>query len=455
MKKSSAFVFTSGPVFSPLVRFALPVLGAQFLQAMYGGIDLLIVGQFSATADVSGVSTGSMIMHSLTMVIIALSMGITILTAQKIGEGDTKAAGQAVGTGITLFALIGVLWTVCMILFAEPITRIMQAPEEAFAQTAGYVRICGGGALFITAYNLLGSIFRGTGDSKMPLITVAIAAALNIAGDLFFVAKMNMGAAGAAWATIISQAVSVIISFAIIRHRPLPFAVRKSFLVPAGRTVVRILKLGCPLALQDFLVGISFLVIMAIVNSLGVVKSAGVGVAEKVCAFIMLLPSSFSQSVSTFVAQNFGAGKIARARKSLFYGIAASLSLGIFVAYFAFFHGNALSALFSKDPLVVAESHSYLRAYAIDTILTSFLFCFIGFFNGCGKTFFSMAQGIAGAFLVRIPFSFIAARTIADPTLFQIGLATPCSTVFQILLCVIAFARYGFAKKADGSPPRA
>lgn len=439
MKNINSLNFTQGPVYRPLVKFALPVLGALFLQALYGGIDLLIVGQFSSTADVSGVATGSMIMHTLTMVIVGLSMGITILTAQKIGEGNHHMAGKTIGNGITIFTAIGIFWTIAMLFLSEEIAGIMRAPEEAFTQTADYIGICGTGALFITAFNVLGSIFRGIGDSKMPLITVAISAFCNVLGDLFFVCVLKMGAAGAAWATVISQGISVAISLAIIRKRKMPFSVRKSDLKIHVHTAFHIFKLGFPLALQDLLVGISFLVIMGLVNSLGVEKSAGIGVAERVCGFIMLFPAAFSQSVSTFVAQNFGAGKMNRANRGLFYGIATSLAVGFIIGSLGFFRGDVLSSIFSRDPSVIVQSHSYLKAYAIDTLFTSFLFCFGGYFNGIGRTFFTMVQGIAGAFCVRIPVSILVVKFVPDCSLFQIGLATPASTVVQIALCVMAF----------------
>lgn len=442
MKRETALNFTEGPVFAPLLKFALPVLGAQFLQALYGGVDLLIVGQFASTADVSGVATGSQIMQTLTNVIVGLSMGVTILTAQKIGERDKEGAGCTVGCGIVFFLVIGVVWTLLMIALAAPITCLMRAPPEAFQQTLDYVRICGSGAVFITAYNLLGSIFRGMGDSRIPLITVAFSAAFNVAGDLFFVRVLGMGAAGAAWATIISQGMSVVFSLAIIRHRTLPFTIKRSSLRLKGSLVGGILKMGAPLALQDLLVGISFLVIIGIVNSLGVVKSAGLGVAEKVCSFIMLAPSSFSQSVSTFVAQNYGAHKMERARRALLYGILTSVSVGIFIGAFAFFRGDILTSIFSTDPDVIREGHDYLKAYAFDTVFTSFMFCFVGYFNGTGRTLFTMIQGIAGAFGVRIPVSYFVAHILHDTSLFHIGLATPSSTLMQIILCLIAFPYY-------------
>lgn len=429
---------TEGTILSSLARFAVPVLFTLFLQALYGGVDLLVVGQFAQTADVSGVATGSMLIQTMTMIVTGLAMGITILVAEKTGRGEPEAVGKAIGSGICLFGVFAVAMTLLMVGGAEFIAQIMHAPESAFDQTTGYLRICGAGSIFIVAYNVLGSIFRGIGDSKTPLITVTIACVINILGDLLLVAVFHMGAEGAALATVAAQAVSVLISLAMIRKKALPFHFTRQYLRFDRKIIGTELRLGTPVALQELLVGISFLVIQMIVNSFGVVSSAGVGVAEKVCVFIMLVPSAYMQSMSAFVAQNMGAQNPERAKKALGYGIATSFAVGLAMGYLAFFHGDILSLAFSRDGAVIAASHSYLKAYAIDCMLTPFLFCFMGYYNGCEKTLFVMMQGIVGAFLVRIPAAYFISH-MAGATLFQIGLSTPASTVVQIALCLGMF----------------
>ncbi len=430
--------FTEGKILSPLVQFALPVLFAIFLQTMYGAVDMLVVGQFGSAADVSAVSTGSWMMQTITSAITGLAMGVTILLGQKIGEGKTGEAGDVIGAGICLFAAVAIGVTVLTEVFAVPFAQVMQAPTEAFDSTVEYVRICAGGSVFIVAYNVFGSIFRGMGNSKLPLIAVAIACVINILGDLLLVGVFRMAAAGAAIATVAAQAVSVVLSLMILRRQQLPFAFDRSKLRFRGNLIGRIVRLGAPIALQDVLVSISFLAITAIVNGLGVVISAGVGVAEKLCGFIMLVPSAYMQSISAFVAQNIGAKKPKRAQKALLYGILTSLAVGVLLGYFSFFHGDLMAGLFAKEADVIAVAAEYLKAYAIDCIFVSFLFCFIGYFNGCGSTTFVMIQGIAGSFGVRIPVSYLMSKRI-PLSLFGIGLATPCSTVVQITLCGIWF----------------
>ena len=365
--------FTEGKILQPLILFAMPVLFALFLQAMYGAVDLLVVGKFASSADVSAVSTGSQIMMTLTNLISCFAMGTTVLLGQLIGCGKKEEGGKAVGTAMVMFAGIALVMTVLLVCFAPQISSIMHAPKEAFDKTAAYVRICGCGMIVIVAYNLIGCIFRGIGDSKMPLFTVAIACVCNIAGDLVLCAGFHMGTTGAACATVFAQVVSVVVSFGFIRKKQLPFVFKKENVRIHKDLLKKMAGLGAPIALQDLLVSISFLIILAIVNSMGVTASAGVGVAEKVCAFIMLISSAFMQSISAFVAQNYGAGRMDRAKKALY--------------------------------------------------------------NGIGQTKFVMLQGIAGAFGVRVPVSYLMSIR-PDTSLFKIGLATPMSSVVQLLLCL-------------------
>ncbi|MCR5498937.1 MAG: MATE family efflux transporter [Acetatifactor sp.] len=426
--------FTQGRILLPLMRFALPVMFAMFLQAMYGAVDLFVVGKFATPEDVSAVSTGSMIMMTLANIMTSMAMGTTIYFGQQIGMGKTKKGGEIIGASIALFAMLGLMMSLLIPIFSTGIANIMQAPADAFDKTVAYCRICGGGMIAIVAYNLIGAIFRGMGDSKTPLMAVGIACVANIVGDLVLIAGFGLGASGAAIATVGAQVISVLCSVLIVSRRKLGFEFRRSMIRFNKEIIGHVLRLGIPIALQDFLVGISFLVIQAIVNTLGVTASAGVGVSEKVCGFIMLVPAAFMQSISAFVAQNVGAGKMDRAYKALRGAIMVSFVFGISMFAVGFFKGSILTGLFAKDQSVILAGAEYLKSYAIDCLFTCFLFCFIGFYNGCGNTSFVMVQGIIGAFAVRIPVCFLMSKW--EPvTLFHIGLATPCSTVAQILLC--------------------
>lgn len=438
MKTNASQNLTQGNILHSLISFVFPVLLALFLQAMYGAADLIIVGQFAGTSQQSGVASGSQILNMVTMVITGLTMGVTVYVGNAIGAGKKELAGKGIGSGIALFTVVAFIFTMILVSCSDMLALSMHAPQEAFIPTSSYVRICGIGTIFIVAYNVLGAIFRGMGDSQTPLITVAIACVINIAGDLILVAGFGMGAAGAAIATVTAQGVSVAYSLYLIRSRSLPFAFSRSYIRFYRNPVLKILLVGVPIALQELLVQFSFLFIQAVVNGMGVVASAAAGVAEKVCVFLMLVSSAYMQSIAAFVAQNNGAGRLDRSRQALLYGIKTAFLAGVAMSAAAYFGGSALSSIFSSEPLVIANAHDYLKAYAIDCLLTAVLFCFIGYFNGCGKTLFVMAQGIIGAFFIRIPAVYLISQ-VNGVTLFHIGLGTPISSLVQIILCLFAY----------------
>lgn len=438
--------FTKGKIMKSLILFAGPVLFAMFLQALYSAADLLIVGKFATKADVSGVAIGSQLMTTLTNMIVSFATGATIYLGQKIGEKKAHEGGIIIGNAILFFGLIGLLMSLSLPLLSGPLAHLLKAPAQSFTQTKHYIMICGGGAMMIVAYNVLGAIFRGIGDSTTPLITVAIAALINVFGDLLLVDYVHMGAAGAAIATVSSQTISVIISLVMIKGRTLPFTMSKQDIRFKRNVTKQIIIFGLPIALQDFLVSLSFLVLLAIVNTLGVTASAGVGVAEKVCAFLMLVPSAFMQSMSSFVAQNKGAGKVDRAIKGVNIAIGFSSLIGLVMFVFAFFHGDMLGSIFSSDQSVIAACAQYLKAYGIDCLLTCFLFCLVGFFNGMGHTTFVMIQGLMSAFLIRIPVAYI--MSMMTGKLFFIGLAIPASTIVQIIICLLYLRKRKFTASA-------
>lgn len=444
---------TEGKILGPLINFMLPVLGALLLQTLYGAVDLLVVGQFGgehADVLVSAVSTGAHLMHTATHVVSGLAMGLTITIGRCVGAGKPKEAGDIIGSGCWLFGGVTVVMIALMMGFSPALARVMNAPEPAFEDTVKYLLICSGGMLFIVAYNLLGSIFRGGGDSKLPLITVAISCSVNVAADLLLVAVFHMGAVGAAIATVFAQALSVVLSLVIARRRKLPFILTKSSFRPQKKLILETVRLGIPISLQDLLVNSSFLIIVAIVNNMGVTASAGVGVADKICGIIMLITMAFMQAMSAFVAQNMGAGKPERAKKALLYGICTSLAVGILVGLFTFFRGDWLSMVFARDSEIIAASWEYLKAYAIDCFFTSILFCMTGFFNGLGKTTFVMAQALVGAFFVRVPVALLMSREV-PPSLFHLGLSTPASSCIQVVMCVIYFAILKKRGEIDGT----
>lgn len=427
--------FTQGSILKKLSLFMLPVLGALILQAAYGAVDLLVVGRFGSTAGLSAVSTGSQILNLVTFVVTQLAMGVTVLIARYLGEKRPEQIGAVLGGAAVVFTILSVGIFILLVGFARPISVLMQAPEEAVGLTASYVRICGGGIFFIVAYNLLSAIFRGLGDSRSPLLFVLVACLVNIAGDLVLVAGFDMDAAGAAIATVLAQAVSVVLAVALLVRKKLPFAItRADFrLNPQCR---KFLSIGLPLALQEFLTQLSFLALCAFVNRLGLTASSGYGVASKIVNFAMLIPSALMQSMASFVAQNVGAGNQKRARQSMLTGIGVGLVFGCAVFALVMLKGDVLAGIFSPDAEVVQKGFEYLKGFAPETILTAILFSMLGYFNGNNnKTLWVMAQGLIQTLLVRLPFAYVMSIQ-PNASLTKIGLAAPVSTLVGVLLNV-------------------
>ena len=434
---SSKSDFTQGSILGKLLPFMLPILGALVLQAAYGAVDLLVVGRFGTTSGLSAVSTGSQVLNLVTFVITQFAMGITVLIARYIGEKKPQYIGALIGGATIIFAIVSAVLFVVMIGFAQPIAVLMQAPQEAVELTSSYVRICGGGIFFIVAYNLLAAIFRGLGDSKSPLLFVAVACVVNIAGDLILVAGLHLDAAGAAIATVTAQAVSVVFALFLLVKRELPFKItRQDF--KNNTPCISALKVGLPLAMQEFLTQISFLALCAFVNRLGLAASSGYGVACKVVNFAMLIPSSLMQSMASFVSQNVGAGNEKRAKKAMFTGMGVGIVIGCIVFAFVMFKGDLLTGIFTTDAAVVQNGYDYLKGFALETIVTAVLFSMVGYFNGHDKTVWVMVQGLVQTLLVRLPLAYYMSIQ-PDASLTKIGFAAPEATIFGIVLNVIFY----------------
>lgn len=432
--------FTQGSILKKMIQFMIPILGALVLQAMYGAVDLMIVGQFGTTSGLSGISTGSNIMNLATFVVAGLAMAVTVQISKYIGMKNEERIARLLGATIALFSVISVVVSVVLIVFAPQLSVLMQAPEEALDLTVQYVRICGAGFLLITAYNTISSVFRGLGDSKSPLIFVAIACCVNIVGDLVLVAGFGLNVIGAAVATVAAQGISVLLSVLIIRKKKLPFHIHKQDIC-LNEEIKGIFKIGTPIALQELLTQLSFLALCAFVNSLGLAASSGYGVASKIQGFVMLIPGSLMQSMSSFVSQNVGAGKEKRAFRAMLTGIGIGAVVGVFVFIGVVFYGDVLAGIFTSDAAVVQEAFNYLRGFALEAIVTAVLFSFMGYYNGHARTFWVMIQGLAQTFIVRLPMAYIMTMQ-PDASLFKIALSAPSATIFGIVLNVVYYFHY-------------
>lgn len=434
---------TTGSVLRNVILFSLPYLLSYFLQTLYGMADLFIIGQFEGVASTTAVSVGSQVMHMITVMIVGLAMGTMVNISQAVGAEDRKRAAQNIGNTAVLFVAISIALMALLLVLVRPIVSIMSTPSEAVEGTVSYLTICFIGIPFITVYNIISSIFRGLGDSKSPMYFIAVACAANIGLDYFFMGVMHLGPAGAALGTTLSQTISVVVSLVVILRRK-SITLKKSDFRPRSRIMGNILKIGVPIALQDGLIQVAFIVITIIANQRGLNDAAAVGIVEKVISFLFLVPSSMLSTVSALGAQNIGAKKPQRAVQTFRYAVMISVGFGILVSITVLFTAEPIVALFTDQSTagggeVVRLGGQYLRGYICDCVFAGIHFCFSGYFCACGRSELSFLHNIISISLVRIPGAYLASR-LFPATLFPMGLATAAGSLLSVMICLIAFA---------------
>ena len=444
---------TTGNVCRNVILFSLPYLLSYFLQTLYGMADLFIIGQFEGVASTTAVSIGSQVMHMITVMIVGLAMGTTVCIGQAVGGGSQDRVAQTVGNTVTLFMVISVAAAALLFVWIRPIVAVMSTPEEAVEGTGAYLTICFLGIPFITAYNIISSIFRGMGDSKSPMYFVAVACAANIGLDYLFMGAFHLGPAGAALGTTCSQAISVVIALTVIVKKRSILLTRGDFR-PRRRVMGRILSIGIPVALQDGLIQISFLVITVIANRRGLNDAAAVGIVEKIISFLFLVPSSMLSAVSVLGAQNIGAGKPERAVSTLRYAILMAAGFGVLASIVVQFTAEPMVSLFTdrtaaQGAAVVLLGGQYLRGYIWDCVFAGIHFSFSGYFCACGKSGLSFLHNIVAIVLVRIPGAYLTSHWFRD-TLFPMGLATAAGSFLSVMICVAAFALLSRTSKDPG-----
>ena len=439
---------TRGSVGKNLLLFALPYLLSCFMQTFYGMADLFVVGLYNGSETTTAVSIGSQVMHMLTVIIVGFAMGTTVRIGRSVGAKDDRAAAKTVGTSIVFFAGFALAITVVLLLCADGIVKVMLTPEEAVSETKTYLAICFAGIPFITAYNVISSIFRGAGDSKRPMYFVGIACVVNIILDFVFIGVCGLGAAGAALGTICGQAVSVGASLLMMRVRNMGIRIGQHDIRADREVISQILQVGAPIAFQDGLIQIAFIVITVIANSRGLIASAAVGIVEKLIGFMFLVPSAFLSAISTITAQNMGANKAERARRSLYYGLVITVGWGCLCALYNQFLPHTLVGLFIRDEAVLAAGCDYLRSYAFDCVFAAIHFCFSGYFCGDQKSMISFIHNITAILLVRIPGAWLASVLFPD-TLYPMGWAAPIGSLLSALICIGFYIYYRRKEKAQ------
>ena len=429
---------TTGSVAKNIVYFSLPYFFSYFLQTLYGMADLFIIGQFEGAASITAVSIGSQVMHMLTVMIVGLAMGTTVTIAQAVGAEDHRNIRTAIGTTAVLFFGVSLVLAVVLVALRGGITSAMETPIEAVPGTQSYLLICFLGIPLITAYNIIASIFRGLGDAKSPMYFVAVACLCNIALDYLFMGAFAMGPAGAAWGTVISQAISVVLALAYVKSGRAGIALSRQDFRPDLAVLRRILRIGVPISLQDGFIQVAFLVITIIANMRGLTDAAAVGIVEKVISFIFLVPSSMLSTVSALGAQNIGAGKVGRAQQTLRYALAMAVSFGIVVSIVTQYTADGIVGLFTYDAAVIVAGGAYLQGYIFDCIFAGVHFCFSGYFCACGRSELSFLHNVVSIVTARIPLVYLT--SIWYPmTLFPMGLATATGSLVSVVICISAF----------------
>lgn len=429
---------TRGPMLSTMLSFSLPFLLSNFLQTLYGLGDLFVIGLYNGAEVTTAVSVGSQIMHMLTVMITGLAMGSTVMLSRAVGRGDRAAASRTIGNTVTVFLTISLALAAGLIFAAEPILQAVSTPAASFEEAKTYLIVCFAGIPFIVAYNIISAIYRGLGDSRTPLYFVAVACACNILLDFLFVGPLGMRAAGAAVATVAAQAISVVVALVAIRRRPGALSFSKADLRPQRAALGGIAAVGLPVALQDGLIQVSFLVITAIANGRGVPMAAAVGIVEKIIGILFLVPSAMLSAVSAVAAQNLGAEQPGRARQALRYGVVITVGYGAVLALLFQFLAAPVVSLFSREAEVITYGGQYLTTYVFDCLFAGIHFCFSGYFCARGLSLLSFAHNITSVLLVRIPLAYLA--TLYFPaTLYEMGMASTLGSVLSSLICLGAY----------------
>lgn len=427
-------------LYSALLWFALPFLAANLIQVLYGTVDLLVVGWYNSEAQISAVSLGSQITQLLLSFITGLTMGSTVLIAQYAGNGKDKDIEASIATTFTLFLLLGILLTVVMLVMTPQLLRLIQTPKEAYQDACSYVYICSMGIIFSFGYNAVSAVLRGLGDAKSPLYFITIACICNIVLDFLLVAGLQMGAAGAAIATTLSQGVSLVLSIIFLRKQKFSFDFHLSSFHIRRDKAFLLLKIGLPISLQEVISAISFLCIAAIINGFGVAASAAVGICNKFEGFAMLPSTAIASAISTVAAQNIGAGNWKRAGKALWISVLFAFSASMIFFIWAGVSSESILRIFKAEGAVITAGQQYLHYFRYDFLLVAFGFTMNGFFNGCGRTLFAMINGIAASLCIRIPLVFILSQ-YGTHDLTGIGLAIPAATLVSVIAGIIYYRR--------------
>lgn len=430
---------TEGSVQKILLRFAWPFLVSGIITALYGAVDMFVISFFTTEEIIAGVSTGTMVTTIVYTFIIGISTGGTVLVGRKIGEKDDEGCAKASGTLMTVGLILGIVLMIALFATVEPLLRVLRTPEPAMPSARVYVRLATIGVPFQVGFNVISAIARGLGNSTVPSIIGALGAVLNIVLDIVLVAVFGMAEDGVAIATSVSQIATLVIIGAWLLRKKFPFRFTKAHFRPHSPSVKSIIKVGVPLWLQELLIHISFLIIGAIINEMGVIASASVGLVNKIFNLGAIIPSAFGGAIAAVSAQNIGAGKRERALKAMGYGILYCFIIEAVLVAWAVIAPETITTLFAEGKAeVITGAAAHLRSFSLDLILLCAIFCINAHLNACGKASFTTIHSLVSTFAVRVPVSFLFARVGGDlyDTLFLLGFAAPLASLGSIIMVI-------------------
>lgn len=407
--KSISKNFTSGSIPKQLLIFMLPFMASNALQVLYSTIDMIIVGEYVGTPGLSAVSQSSQILNFATMVCFGFSNGGQVLISQALGAGKRKEMSRIIGTLFSLISIFAIALSVVFLAAKGWILDIMNIPAESYAFAEDYLIICGAGLFFTAGYNMVSAVLRGMGDSKRPFLFICIASGVNLVLDVLFTGIFKWEVAGAAWATIIGQAVSFLFSlWYLFRHKEefgFDFSL-ESFKISKHYTKM-ILSLGTPMAIQSGCINLSMLYVSSMVNDVGVVASATFGVGIRIDDIINKISQGIQFAALPMISQNIAAGEQKRAVKVVHCAWIYSVIMTVvaMIGYVVF--GKQLFMIFSDDPAVHEMSGTFVKAILWMFPALAVMRGTGAFIQGIGNAKFSMVLALLDGVVLRIGLSWL------------------------------------------------
>lgn len=444
MKIASEIDLTKGNLLRNLLYFTLPFLLGNLFNSFYSAIDLFFIGQFSTTAHMAAVSSGTTIMFAVNSIILGLGTGGTIVIGNLIGA-KSKKVGETTKSFVTYMTILTISIMAIMLALSWPVMKWMKLGEESINLGRYYLLILTAGIPFYSIYHSADAILKANGNSKPGFIFLFIAVGINIVLDALFIVGFKWGAVGAAAGTTIGEVVGAIASIIYMKKADI------SYEMPKGLNVDRFAfrnfaKSGVPIAIQDGLVIISFAIILAFISKRGDSYTAAVGITDRITSFGFAVLSAIGCSVSTAAAQNNGANNIPNIKKYLKIGLLVALIAGVVMTGLNVIFAKQFASLFAGNAASDARdiARLYIMSTSIDLFVCAFVFPLNAIFLGTGHSVFSMVQNLATTFVFRLPIAFIFAKT--NQPMFVIGFAYPLSTIFSLTLCLIFYYRRRWEK---------